>query len=87
MKDGGPAFPRQGQAVEFGDGWLPAQEGMSLRDWFATMASQDDINHILWGDDCPPNCSPAEARYRHADAMLAEREKPRELEWEKEKNK
>jgi hypothetical protein len=42
---------------------------MTLRDWFATHATEADIKDILeW-----TNCSRQEARYIHADAMLKAR--------------
>ncbi|SRR5260221_1096826 len=65
--DGGPAFPSHGTMGEV------AQQGMSLRDYFAAAALQG----ILGIYDQPNQLSEqfAERCYRLADAMLAEREK------------
>ena len=38
INDGGPAFPMRGMHVNFGDGWIPGQCGMSLRAWLAGQA-------------------------------------------------
>lgn len=63
---GGPAF---------GNG------GMSLRDYFAAHASDDDVSRIINGywlsDETSEAFQPsvAQARYIHADTMLAERAK------------
>ena len=62
---GGPAFPT---AREWHD-------GMTLRDWFAGQASENDIaEHQLdeWGGKLP-NVSRECAKYLYADAMLAAR--------------
>ena len=75
MKDGGPAFPCNGieddpnfpgalQSVSF--------SGMSLRDWFAGIATSGIMgNPNLVGD--PETV--ARDSFRLADAMLKEREK------------
>ena len=77
---GGPAFPTGT------GGNTPYSNGMTLRDYFATHASEEDIRH--WQpmnvmvthirDDCgrretyrtPGMYSREVARYRYADAML-----------------
>lgn len=69
INDGGAAFPMQGMHVKFGDGWIPGQCGMSLRDWFAGQA--------LAQPECSGFSKPseiAEAAYNIADAMIAARE-------------
>lgn len=76
--DGGPAFPHDNQ--ELGDKHRIAQPGMSLRDWFAAHATEQDIEHhreLSLDDESQPywKRSRAAARYAHADAMIAERAK------------
>jgi len=75
-KTGGPAFPRQGVWVRNGSGDLicqeEAQDGASLRDYFAGEALVGIISHPHI------NGTPKYAAglaYDYADAMLAEREK------------
>jgi len=58
-----------------------AQRGMTLRDYFAIRATQQDIEfYSSYPDNNVPArivvCSREKARYRFADAMLLEREKP-----------
>lgn len=73
--DGGPAFPRP-------MAWIPeemavhgitadAQDGMTLRDWFAGQALSG-----MYSDGCPANTIDAIASdaYRIADAMIRARE-------------
>jgi hypothetical protein len=75
--DGGPAFPRSGNERDYGEC------GMSLRDYFAAKANNTDIAEIMCRlenteyDGCERVCkiTRQEARYVHADAMLAAREK------------
>ena len=72
--NGGPAFPKAGI-----DPWGKAHSvhtGMSLRDYFAAKAMQGMLSRQE-----APSCGGkagniAEMAYIHADAMLAEREKP-----------
>jgi hypothetical protein len=60
INNGGPAFPKHGY-----DG----PDGTTLRDWFATHATDEDIKDIReW-----TSYSRQEARYIHADAMLEAR--------------
>lgn len=64
-KDGGPAFPSQAY-----------DDGMTLRDWFATHASESDVKR--WKEIYSYNGSPLteeEAKYAYADAMIAQRSK------------
>jgi hypothetical protein len=81
--DGGPAFPRaahwsDGGSARFDHG---AQDGMTLRDWFAgqALAGMLAYSHVNpQRGNYHENCSvegAAEDAYRYADAMLAEREK------------
>ena len=76
MKDGGPAFPGPVQATIEQD----IHEGLSLRDYFASVALQGMCAAITkFRDDgliivnCPTDLS--ELAYTYADAMLAERKK------------
>jgi hypothetical protein len=74
--DGGPAFP-----VVF-DGNIKSN-GMSLRDYFATHASEEDISEIMCRlentefDGCERvfKITRQQAKFIHADAMLKERGK------------
>lgn len=78
IKDGGPAFP---QKEPLTSDW----HGMSLRDYFAIHASEHDIREqgevirseqVFNGDiGILPDGWRITARYMHADAMLAAREK------------
>jgi hypothetical protein len=65
INDGGPAFPRPHEGCN-------AQDGMSLRDWFAGMAIQSCINNY-WSEQCAADDA-AMAAYQIADAMLKARE-------------
>jgi hypothetical protein len=78
INDGGPAFPYFNPDTEV------AYSGMSLRDWFAGQANEQDIKHhqqfVQYERAYGENPKPAEpkftreqARYRYADTMLAER--------------
>ena len=50
--------------------------GMTLRDYFAALASEDDIRaNAMFGELYAHPEDRCKARYRHADAMLAERAK------------
>lgn len=73
--DGGPAFP-----LTFPLGcsaMIDVPTGMTLRDYFATHASYDELCRILddanRAGDLPLKNEFQWARYQHADAMLAER--------------
>ena len=72
--NGGPAFPRP--AVNDKMGWLGAQQGMSLRDYFvaAALPAIDSLRQELFLAHSAAGI--AAAAYALADAMLAEREKP-----------
>jgi hypothetical protein len=71
INDGGPAFPSH---LGMSPGMSP---GMSLRDWFAAMATEGEVVQIQteWMYKLGKFITKREARYRHADAMLVEREK------------
>lgn len=73
--DGGPAFP-----IACCDRVL--RHGMSLRDYFAARASENDIvnhHHILYhSGGYAKEPTREQCRYAYADAMLAERQKERE---------
>ena len=71
INDGGPAFPRSGSD------YVNAQEGMSLRDWFASHASENDIRRhqsiIERSNGYTYMPSIEECKYAYADAMLKAR--------------
>lgn len=55
-------------------------DDVSLRDWLAVNASEEDIKEAMFGERDYRNCRSVEytrqqARYRHADAMMKAREK------------
>ena len=58
--DGGSAFPAIWENLY--------EKGMSLRDYFAAHASEDDIKDIQWQYEM--KISRHEARYIHADEMI-----------------
>ena len=66
--DGGPAFPRP-RVPNYND----AQQGMTLRDWFASQALIAIYAGIRGANASPRGM--AEAAYIVADAMLSERSK------------
>lgn len=76
-KDGGAAFPRP--AVEDrshgdlpdGNGYFHAQDGMTLRDYFAAKAMQ---GLLISGYYCTDSANLAKLAHKHADALLAHRE-------------
>ena len=77
MKDnGGPAFPQVGlfnpreEFVTAAD-YRADQEGMTLRDWFAGRASEDDVAH--WFRKLGSHSTREAAKYAYADAMLKAR--------------
>lgn len=72
--NGGPAFPRPQSNGEFKN--YDAQEGMTLRDYFAAKAMAsllmaDDRDHDETFEHYSSTC--ATAAYRYADAMLVAR--------------
>lgn len=72
-RDGGPAFPREDYQTLRSAG----QCGMSLRDWFAGQALAGGEARHLMEEACIRYSEEglAEAAYRIADFMLAERAK------------
>lgn len=78
--DGGPAFPVTPENYDM-SGYCG--EGMTLRDYFAAKASEEDIKQFmpdrsgLQGHAITDMLAKnrQQARYMHADAMLAERAK------------
>ena len=68
---GGPAFPRQGKEVNFGDGWIPGSEGMTLRDYFAGQALS---GLLARANNKGTNADNATVAYSIADEMLRARE-------------
>jgi hypothetical protein len=82
INNGGPAFPMAGSTREWDDvkkQWKP-QEGMTLRDWFAGQATEEDIEAHTGGDIHPQTgrlynqMTREQAKYAYADAMIAARE-------------
>lgn len=80
--DGGPAFPVAASTGDPRDG-VYCRDGMSLCDWFAAMASDDDISEFLpktYGEQQEAEKATGIkrtrqwARYQVADAMLKARE-------------
>ena len=78
--DGGPAFPNV--PTEVSDQCTSWDMGMSLRDYFAARASENDMaNHryrLYHSGGCIEEPTREQCRYAYADAMLAERQKERE---------
>jgi hypothetical protein len=72
-RDDGPAFPRQQFRGSSFDDFDAGSEGMSLRDYFAAKALIGLFE--FHGSGLLSEQEMAEAAYRFADAMLAEREK------------
>ena len=87
--DGGPAYPQHGWSSDPETiKRMQGREGVSARDYFATAATEDDIQawipetqgeaNALCKEIGIPTKMPALrcwARYKHADAMLHERER------------
>ena len=72
MNNGGPAFPTA-QTIYPDDSFEPPEHGMSLRDYFASLAMQAFITSSLLN---APSMA-ARMSYNMADAMLEERKKER----------
>lgn len=73
--DGGPAFPVP--SCQDANGQICwGQDGMSLRDWFAGQATEQDVQHHGggWCEAERRTWTSEEAKYRYADAMLAAKE-------------
>lgn len=80
--NGGPAFPWVTCGAEGYIGQGGANEGMTLRDYFAAAALPPILASTEWREKPGPKewqdrmQKVAESAYAIADAMLAEREKP-----------
>lgn len=71
---GGPAFPSAESFDRFEQAHIPADQGMTLRDYFAAKALSTLVE--TWADSSPKHADEcAKIAYRFADAMLAERNK------------
>jgi hypothetical protein len=71
-KTGGSAFP----TTQYASGISPSGhcEGMTLRDYFASHATEEDIKEcIVRGDRYSVSADRVAARYKYADIMLKER--------------
>ena len=78
MKDGGSAFPRTGHYHDDADTAFDSTslDGMTLRDWFATHADEQDIsNNRKMDSQGQWTTSREQAKFLYADAMIAERDK------------
>lgn len=87
--DGGPAFPRPASALIHDEAEsLDAQDGMTLRDYFAAKAMQAQMIVTTFSDATPKSAEAfkkgcdehaeqhlAAIAYRIADAMLVERQR------------
>lgn len=78
IDDGGPAFPESSSGPYRNGEIIPGRSGMSLRDWLASQASEDDIKtHRQHRQDTYGYTIFTESRertkYRYADAMIAAR--------------
>lgn len=81
--DGGRAYPSGEQYTTtdvvgntYSHSKAPFHAGMSLRDWFAGQAREEDVR--FWRDTMAANGVPTtreEAKYIYADRMLAARER------------
>ena len=67
---GGPAFPEVEEYDTEGIPYKVYSSGMTLRDFFAGQASEEDIKPFL-----EVTYSRSEARYAHADDMINQRSK------------
>ena len=80
INNGGPAFPSGlvENANDEVDALHALHKGMTLRDYFAAKASEEDISEYLpetVGEaKLHPNRTRQWARYKHADAMLRARD-------------
>jgi hypothetical protein len=88
INNGGPAFPagsvrKSRPAHDAGGDWVetdrvqPLHKGLTIRDYFAAKASEEDIAEYLPATvgeaKLYPNHTRQWARYKHADAMLRAR--------------
>ncbi|HDY86633.1 MAG TPA: hypothetical protein ENH82_00785 [bacterium] len=68
MKNSDPAFPVNPNAKLY-------EKGMTLRDWFATHASEEDIKYHLIFNPGERVLSRETIKYRYANAMMEARKK------------
>lgn len=78
IDDGGTAFPCLRENDNPNMPLIAAEFGMSLRDWFASQATEKDIDaHQQYIrdsiGDAVPKYTREQAKYRYADAMIAAR--------------
>ena len=75
--NGGPAFPHETVVYDDPEDRAGGKyDGMSLRDYFAAKATEDDIRAVMsFGESFNDPCDRVAARFRHADAMIAKRDK------------
>ena len=72
--DGGPAFPTEQHECQDNTWNQTYEQGMSLRDWFAGHATEDDVQ--CWMDilyQINKSVTREEAKYTYADAMIEAR--------------
>lgn len=71
---GGPAFSSAESFDRFKQAHIPADQGMTLRDYFAGKALATLVQS--WADSSPKHAEEcAKIAYQFADAMIAERAK------------
>jgi len=74
QNNGGPAFPQASPEMVITGQSIEETQGMSLRDYFAGMALQGLLAHIIGVEGANGRTSKyAERAYCYADAMLAAR--------------
>ena len=79
IETGGQAFPRAG--FEGDTRYGKPHDGMTLRDYFAAKAMQSLVQALIVSGHCSnEQTNIASIAYEHADAMLAERKKGRQVE-------
>ena len=71
-----PAFPKLFQEVQLGNGYIPGQEGMSLREYYAGQALMGWIAHYGFEQGTPE--AGAKFCIERVDALLAELNKTKE---------
>jgi hypothetical protein len=76
MNNGGPAFPGIETRINGLHEQYRAYYGMTLRDWFAGTATEEDIRaHMTYSrHGITFSVTREQAKYRYADAMLKARE-------------
>lgn len=75
-----PAFPHEEKVKRLNSSGSGSEvvtvyhAGMTLRDYFAARAGEEDISYYREFKYGLPSCTREQAKYRYADAMLAARE-------------